>query len=82
VYRAVGIGRMAEVDIGRLQNAHQTLTQLEPMAYQVGLAVRQRLESEGRLAASEPSPGGPAGPYMDVIARPPFDAVRAPGARR
>jgi glucosyl-3-phosphoglycerate synthase len=55
VYRRVGLGGMGEVDIGQLYNAHQTLEELEPMSYQVGLAIVQRLEAEGRLANTERS---------------------------
>jgi glucosyl-3-phosphoglycerate synthase len=55
VHARIGLAGMAEVDIGVLYNAHQTLEELEPMSYQVGLALVERLESEGRFAPTERS---------------------------
>jgi len=89
VYRSKGLRHMAEVDIGQLQNAHQSLAQLEPMSYQVGLAIVQRLESESRLAPSERSSyhfwdnvtGTSRQLDLDVITRPPFDSLAVSSQR-
>jgi glucosyl-3-phosphoglycerate synthase len=59
VHRSVGIDSMGEVHIGKLHNSHQTLMDLEPMAYQVSLAVLRRLEAEGRLSSESGQ-----GPYI------------------
>ena len=54
-WKAVGLGAMAQVEIGTLHNAHQTLADLEPMAFQVGLGIALRLQDEGRLKGALPS---------------------------
>jgi glucosyl-3-phosphoglycerate synthase len=85
VYQRVGPGAMGEVDIGPLYNAHQTLGDLEPMAYQVGLAIVQRLETEGRLANTERAPYTHWDGVSDdsqqidlaIETRPPFDSLAA-----
>jgi glucosyl-3-phosphoglycerate synthase len=87
-YNAVGIESMAEVHIGQLRNAHQTLVDLEPMAYQVGLALVERLRDEGRFSSE--APGRRPYPLFDeatdsvrlldleIERRPPFnDAISA-----
>jgi glucosyl-3-phosphoglycerate synthase len=54
VYRAVGVARMAQVDLDVRQNRHQPLPALAPMASAVAAAVAQRLVREGRLDAAPP----------------------------
>jgi glucosyl-3-phosphoglycerate synthase len=89
VYRSVGLAGMAEINIGALYNAHQTLEELEPMSYQVGLAVAQRLESDGRLAHVDRSyyrswdgVSDNAEPLdLAIETRPPFDTLAASPAR-
>lgn len=89
VFRRVGLDGMSQVDIGSLYNAHQTLQELEPMAYQVGLALMQRLEAEGRLTptarAAYPVWGDgshePALLDLDVHTRPAFDSLAAAATR-
>jgi len=50
-YRRVGLGGIAQVDLGVRQNRHQPLRELGPMAYAVLGAVTRRLEEDGRLEA-------------------------------
>ena len=66
VYREVGIGAMAQVDLEARQNQHQPLSALGPMATAVASAVATRLVREGRLEAELPP----------VIERPPLTSVR------
>ncbi|TCJ16396.1 glucosyl-3-phosphoglycerate synthase [Rubrobacter taiwanensis] len=49
VLRTVGLGAMAQVDLGTRQNRHQPLFELGKMAYSVVRAVARRLHQEGRL---------------------------------
>jgi len=88
-YCRVDLRGMAEVDIGTLYNAHQTLEELEPMSYEVGLAVVQRLEAAGLMEKTD------RGPYsfwnnasndiqqldLAVQTRPPFDSISTAPAR-
>jgi glucosyl-3-phosphoglycerate synthase len=60
-YAAVGLERLAQVDLEVRQNAHQPLRDLGPMASEVLAAVALRLAREGRLREplGEPTPERP-----------------------
>jgi glucosyl-3-phosphoglycerate synthase len=49
VLKGVGLGAMAQVDLGTRQNRHQPLRDLSRMSYSVLRAVARRLRQEGRL---------------------------------
>ena len=49
VYRKVGLGAMAQVDLGTRQNRHQHLRDLSRMSYSVLRAVARRMRQDGRL---------------------------------
>jgi glucosyl-3-phosphoglycerate synthase len=49
VWREVGIGRMAEVDLDVRQNRHRPLHELGPMAAQVAAGILSRVARDGRL---------------------------------
>jgi glucosyl-3-phosphoglycerate synthase len=49
VYKKVGLGAMAQVDLGTRQNRHQPLFDLGKMSYAVLRAVARRLREDGRL---------------------------------
>jgi glucosyl-3-phosphoglycerate synthase len=49
VLKSVGLGAMAQVDLGTRQNRHQPLRDLSRMSYSVLRAVSRRLRQEGRL---------------------------------
>ena len=49
VLKRVGLGAMAQVDLGTRQNRHQPLRDLSRMSYSVVRAVARRLRQEGRL---------------------------------
>ena len=49
VLKGVGLGAMAQVDLGTRQNRHQPLRDLSRMSYAVLRAVARRLREEGRL---------------------------------
>jgi glucosyl-3-phosphoglycerate synthase len=49
VFKRVGLGAMAQVDLGTRQNRHQPLRDLSRMSYAVVRAVARRLRQEGRL---------------------------------
>ncbi|MDP8950000.1 MAG: glucosyl-3-phosphoglycerate synthase [Actinomycetota bacterium] len=56
VLKHVGLGAMAQVDLGTRQNRHQPLRDLSRMSYAVVRAVARRLRQEGRLnQARDPS---------------------------
>jgi glucosyl-3-phosphoglycerate synthase len=56
VLKRVGLGAMAQVDLGTRQNRHQHLRDLSRMSYAVLRAVARRLREEGRLdQARDPS---------------------------
>ena len=56
VFKRVGLGAMAQVDLGIRQNRHQPLRDLSRMSYSVVRAVARRLRQEGRLnQARDPS---------------------------
>jgi glucosyl-3-phosphoglycerate synthase len=66
VYRAVGIGAMAQVDLEVRHNRHQPLSALGEMATAVAAALATRLVREGRLDSAPP-----------VLERPPLASIRA-----
>jgi len=49
VLKGVGLGAMAQVDLGTRQNRHQPLRDLSRMSYAVLRAVARRLREDGRL---------------------------------
>jgi glucosyl-3-phosphoglycerate synthase len=49
VLEKVGLGAMAQVDLGERQNRHQSLRDLSRMSYAVLRAVARRLREDGRL---------------------------------
>jgi glucosyl-3-phosphoglycerate synthase len=49
VLKRVGLGAMAQVDLGTRQNRHQPLRDLSRMSYAVLRAVARRMRQEGRL---------------------------------
>jgi glucosyl-3-phosphoglycerate synthase len=49
VLKRVGLGAMAQVDLGTRQNRHQPLRDLSRMSYSVLRAVARRLRQDGRL---------------------------------
>lgn len=49
VFRKVGLGAMAQTDLGTRQNRHQHLHDLSRMSYSVVRAVARRLRQDGRL---------------------------------
>lgn len=49
VLQRVGLGAMAQVDLGQRQNRHQPLRDLSRMSYAVLRAVARRLRQDGRL---------------------------------
>ncbi|MGH2980270.1 MAG: glucosyl-3-phosphoglycerate synthase [Solirubrobacterales bacterium] len=58
VLRQVGLGGMAQVDLGSRRNRSQRLLALNSMAYAVARALLSRAEADGRI----PPNGGPAAP--------------------
>ena len=49
VLKKVGLGSMAQVDLGERQNRHQHLRDLSRMSYAVLRAVARRMRQDGRL---------------------------------
>ncbi len=49
VFNKVGLGAMAQVDLGTRQNRHQSLRNLSRMSYAVLRAVARRMREDGRL---------------------------------
>lgn len=49
VFKRIGLGGMAQVDLGTRQNRHQPLRDLSRMSYAVLRAVARRMREEGRL---------------------------------
>jgi glucosyl-3-phosphoglycerate synthase len=82
-YGAVGLDRIAQVDLDVRQNTHQPLRDLGPMAFAVLHAVAARLEREGRLHGPLPTAFtalDQAGPHLiaaDPVERPPLRTLRA-----
>ncbi len=62
VWRAVGLGAMAQVDLEEHRNAHQPLSALAPMARTVLATIALRLERDGRLLSGEGFAPGEAAP--------------------
>jgi glucosyl-3-phosphoglycerate synthase len=77
---AVGVERMAQVDLGERINFHQPLHQLGPMAHVQLIAVLERLRRDGRLL-EEPARAlrAPDGRLVEVelVERPPYASIRA-----
>lgn len=82
-FRLVGLEGLAQVDLEVRQNAHQSLRDLGPMAYEVLHAVASRLEREGRLEGPLPTvftlPGEPSPETLalELSERPPVVSLRA-----
>ncbi len=68
VWRQVGLGAMAQVDLEEHRNPHQPLSALAPMARTVLATIARRLEQDGRLH------GGGAGAEAP-LERPPLTAL-------
>jgi glucosyl-3-phosphoglycerate synthase len=49
VFKKIGLGAMAQTDLGTRQNRHQPLFDLSRMSFAVARAVARRLRQEGRL---------------------------------
>jgi glucosyl-3-phosphoglycerate synthase len=62
VWREVGLGGMAQVDLEVHRNRHQSLRELTPMAYTVLATIARRLEGEGRLRVEGATVSEPATP--------------------
>src|SRR5258708_12104301 len=59
-WRAVGLDRIAQVDLDEHRNRHQSLAALSPMARTVLATIARRLEQDGRLqGAHAPVEGAP-----------------------
>ena len=74
VYKKVGLGAMAQVDLGTRQNRHQPLRDLSRMSYAVLRAVARRMRQEGRLNQMS-DPDAPVAPfqfsdYLHAVATP------------
>jgi len=67
VWRSVGVGAIAQVDLDEHRHGHQPLSELEPMAATVLATIAQRLAAEGRLLGD----GEPRAPAE----RPPLASV-------
>jgi glucosyl-3-phosphoglycerate synthase len=68
VYRQIGAGSIAQVDLDTRRNRHQPLSALVPMAVAVLGAVADRLEREGRLTFTPTT--------ARMVERPPLSSVR------
>jgi glucosyl-3-phosphoglycerate synthase len=79
VWRMVGLGGIAQVDLDEHLNRHQPLSALTPMARTVLATIAARLVREGRLTDAPPAAqaGGPEFPGAPVE-RPPLADVRVP----
>ena len=77
---AVGVNKMAQVDLDERHNYHQPLPQLGPMAYAVLRVVLERLRLEGRLLDDHAPPFQTADGQLvqvELVERPPFASLRA-----
>jgi len=72
VYRRVGLGAMAEIDLLERANNHQSLTALEGMAEVVAQTMLARAAAEGRIT----------GPVDSPPQRPPFAQLTMGAAQR
>ena len=85
--RAVGLERLAQVDLGTRQNRHQPLRDLSAMALAVLAAAERRVHGEAALAAAAPGPllvpenGDLALRSVLVDERPPLRRLGADSAR-
>jgi glucosyl-3-phosphoglycerate synthase len=82
-YDTLGLDGLAQVDLDVRQNAHQSLRDLGPMAYEVLHAVASRLAREGRLESSLPrdftllGEQSPETLNLQLLERPPLTSLRA-----
>jgi glucosyl-3-phosphoglycerate synthase len=86
VWRTLGLGGIAQVDLDEHRNRHQPLSALAPMAQTVLATLARRMAQEGRLSDAEDSAaaldaaatpdGSAAMPDGAPPERPPLDAVR------
>jgi len=77
---AVGIGRMAQVDLDERRNHHQPLRSLGPMSYAVLRVVLERLRADGRLLDDHAPPLQTADGQLiqvELVERPPYASLRA-----
>jgi glucosyl-3-phosphoglycerate synthase len=77
---AVGLGRMAEVDLDQRLNVHQPLRNLGPMAYAVLRVILERLRREGRLLDDHAPPLQTADGSLiqvELVERPPYASLHA-----
>jgi glucosyl-3-phosphoglycerate synthase len=87
VWREVGLGGIAQVDLDEHRHRHQPLSALTPMAVTVLATVATRLEREGRLLRTPQGAAhdGDETPGPAPLERPPFislgDLAGPPGAR-
>jgi glucosyl-3-phosphoglycerate synthase len=84
VWREVGLGGMAQVDLEVHRNRHQPLQELTPMARTVLATIARRVEREGRLILQPAAPGDPGSPDegggpMGIVERPPLASVGVGG---
>jgi glucosyl-3-phosphoglycerate synthase len=78
---AVGLERMAEVDLEQRLNVHQPLRSLGPMAYAVLRVILERLRREGRLLDDHAPPLQTADGRLiqvELVERPPYASLRTP----
>jgi glucosyl-3-phosphoglycerate synthase len=77
---AVGVTRMAQVDLDQRLNRHQPLAQLGPMAYAVLRVILERLRRDGRLLDDHAPPFQAADGRLiqvELVERPPYASIRA-----
>jgi glucosyl-3-phosphoglycerate synthase len=67
IYRRVGVGRIAQVDLEVHHNRHQPLQALTPMAMTVLGTIASRLEQEGRLTAGQAPLAGADRPALGSL---------------
>jgi glucosyl-3-phosphoglycerate synthase len=89
VWRAIGLERMAQVNLGTRQNRHQSLRELSAMAYAVMIAATARASPTLMIAAPVAlalPPLDPADPMelrpVTTLERPPLDRARRQGWAR
>jgi glucosyl-3-phosphoglycerate synthase len=76
VWRAVGLGGIAQVDLDEHRNPHKPLSELAAMAHTVLATVAMRMAREGRLAGVE-GLAGDAGGANGPVERPALALARA-----
>lgn len=67
-WRAVGLERIAQVDLDEHYNRHQPLSALAPMALTVLATIARRVEREGRLKPTPRGGQGAAAPGANAAA--------------